>query len=185
MNRRFFVRGAAAVAILQSGAVGAMIYNRARKIETGKEVILESRFVDPRDLFRGHYVTLNLVAGDLDREEIETDGEFGYGAQVYVELEKGEGLFWTARKLWKEIPPGSDAAFLKGEISAIPSGDNTRYRIRFPFDRYFAPRLRAQELEKFRQDQQLGVVLALDEAGNGYIKGITVEGEVIYDEPLY
>lgn len=185
MNRRFFLFGAAAVAILQSGAVGAMIFNRARKLEDGREVILESRFVDPRDLFRGHYVRLNLVAGELERGKIETDGEIRNGSEVFVELQKGDGDFWTAKKLWNAIPAGSDAAFLKGEVTGIPSGNSTAYRIRFPFDRYFAPKLRAQELEKFRQDQQLGVILAVDEAGSGYIKGITVEGEVIYDEPLY
>ena len=58
-------------------------------------------------------------------------------------------------------------------------------RISFPFDRYFAPKKRAKELEKFRRDQKLGVVLSLNKEGVGLIKGITVEGKVIYNEPLY
>lgn len=199
MNRRTFFLGAAGVAILQSGAVGAMIANRARNIANGREVIVESGFVDPRDLFRGHYVTLNLVVGELNAGNVEIDREFASDETVYAELQKGGELFWTAKKLWHEIPEGVDAPFLRGEITLdpavtaaepaeredAPDAASQRYRIAFPFDRYFAPKLRAQELEKFRQDQKLGVVLSVAEDGSGIIKGITVDGEIIYDEPLF
>lgn len=198
MNRRTFILGAAGIAVLQSGAVGAMIANRARNIANGREVIVESRFVDPRDLFRGHYVALNLVVGELDSNTVEIDREFETGDAVFAELRKGDGVFWTARKLWHEIPQGADAAFLRGTITVnralattapaegedAPEPAAQSYRIAFPFDRYFAPKLRAQELEKFRREQQLGVVLSVGEDGSGIIKGITVEGEIIYDEPL-
>jgi len=185
MKRRGFLIGAVGVAVLQSGAVGAMIFNRSRQLSNGREVILESGFIDPRDLFRGHYVRLNLVVGDLKESEVLTDQKFKRRDPVYVELHKVEGLFWTARKLWHDIPSGSDKPFIKGSISRIPGTNNKTYRISFPYDRYFAPKKRAKELEKFRRDQKLGVVLALGGDGSGYIKGITVEGKVIYDEPLY
>ena len=61
---------------------------------------------------------------------------------------------------------------------------NDEIRLSLPFDRYFAPKKRAQELEKFRRESRLGVVIALNDDGNGVIKGIMVDGDVIYDEPL-
>lgn len=185
MNRRTFLFGAVGVAVMQSAAVGAMIFNRAQRIANGREVVIESALVDPRDLFRGHFVTLNLTVGTLEQDKIEVDSEFKYNSEVYVELEKGDGVFWIAKKLWHAIPPGSTSAFIKGEVTSVPNTNRKRYRIRFPFDRYFAPRKRAKELEKFRQDQNLGVVLSLDEAGIGYIKGISIQGETIYDEPIF
>lgn len=182
--RRFFL-AAVIVGLLQTAAVGAMIYDRARHIETGWEVVIESGFVDPRDLFRGHYVTLNPVVGDLRASYVGTDGDFEREDTVYVELEKGEGPYWTARKLWHAIPDGKDAPFLAGRILAAPVVPDGSFSIRFPIDRYFAERERARDLEKLRADSKLGIVLALDADGKGYVKGLMVDGESIYDEPLY
>ncbi len=185
MGRKNFLVAAVVVLVLQSAAVGAMIYKRANQLTSGREVVIESGFVDPRDLFRGHYVTLNLVVGDLHKDKISIDREFTYKDQVYVELKKGDALFWTAQKLWHELPQGSNAAFIKGKITRVPRKSSQSYRISFPYDRYFAPKKRAKELEKFRRDRKLGIVLALGKDGSGAIKGITVDGEMIYDEPLY
>ena len=185
MVRKWFFAGALLVMTFQSAAIGSMIYQRAMQMQNGAEVVLESGFIDPRDLFRGHYVTLNLTVGDLKFDDIETDKNFSYKDQVYVELEKGEGLFWVAKKLWHEIPEGSNANFIKGKITRVARKSGKSFRINFPYDRYFAPKKRAKELEKFRRDQKLGVVLALGKNGSGAIKGITVDGKMIYDEPLY
>ncbi len=185
MGRKNFLVAAVLVLLLQSAAVGAMIYKRATQLTSGREVVLESGFVDPRDLFRGHYVTLNLVVGDLHRDKIPIDKKFSYKDPVYVQLKKGEDLFWIAQKLWHALPENSDAAFIKGNITSVPRKSTQSYRISFPYDRYFAPKKRAKELEKFRRDRKLGVVLALGKDGSGAIKGITVDGKMIYDEPLY
>ena len=185
MVRKSFVLGALLVMVLQSAAIGSMIYKRAMQLQNGAEVVLESGFIDPRDLFRGHYVTLNLTVGDLQKDKIEIDSKFSYKDQVFVELKKGEDIFWVAKKLWHEIPHGSKAAFIKGNIRRVPRKKEQSYRITFSYDRYFAPKKRAKELEKFRRDRKLGVVLALGKNGSGAIKGITVDGEMIYDEPLY
>ena len=65
MSPKFYIAAAVVVALLQSGALASMIYDRAQRIATGREVVLESRMRDPRDLFRGHFVTLNLDVGQL------------------------------------------------------------------------------------------------------------------------
>ncbi len=185
MVRKGFFAGAILVMALQTAAIGAMIYKRAMQLQTGAEVVLESGFVDPRDLFRGHYVTLRLRVGDLKFGEIETDRKFSRRDFVFVELKKGDGQFWVANKLWHEIPAGTDKLFIRGAITRVPDKAGQSYRIGFAYDRYFAPKKRAKELEKFRRDQKLGVILSLGKNGLGVIKGITVDGEIIYNEPLY
>ena len=55
----------------------------------------------------------------------------------------------------------------------------------FPFDRYFAPKERALELEALDRADRMGVILALDGSGNGVIKGLMIDGARVYEEPLY
>ncbi|MBL4598018.1 MAG: GDYXXLXY domain-containing protein [Rhizobiaceae bacterium] len=185
MSRGKFLIAAILVALLQTAAIAGIMYKRAHEISTGQEVILESRFVDPRDLFRGHYVILNLNVGQLENATTEIDFTFKRQEDVFVELEEGENGFWVARKLWHEIPSDHISVFIKGKILRTPLKKTDRYQINFPQDRYFAPKKRAKELEKFRRDQQLGVILSIAPNGAGYIKGITIAGDRIYDEPLW
>ncbi|MBL4891936.1 MAG: GDYXXLXY domain-containing protein [Rhizobiaceae bacterium] len=185
MTRSSFLIAVILTAILQTGAIAGMMYKYALQINSGREVIVQSGFLDPRDLFRGHYVILNLAVGDLRSGTVKTDSRFTYREDVFVELKKGDDGFWFALKLWHEIPTSHDSAFLKGQIRSIPLLRTGRYRITFPQDRYFAPKKRAKELEKLRRDRKLGVILAVTSDGSGFIKGITIDGKKIYDEPVW
>ena len=60
-----------------------------------------------------------------------------------------------------------------------------RVRIGFPFTRYYAPRVRALELEDMNTERRLGVILSLADDGSGVITGLTLDGEKVYEEPLY
>ena len=180
---RRFLLWAILVAIAQSAVIGWMLVDRARKITTGQEVIVRSRFVDPRDLFRGHYVRLNLNVGELPAETTQIDRDFVFGETVYAELQQTDAGHWDAVKLW-HAPDQANGPVLAGTINSSPSNGADRFRILFPFDRYFAPKLRAKELENFQAEDQLGVILSLAPDGSAVIKGLTINGELIYDEPL-
>jgi uncharacterized membrane-anchored protein len=183
MTGRAFLLASVVVALAQTIAIGALIQNRAHHLSTGREVVLETGFIDPRDLFRGHYVTLNLLVGDLEAETA-VDAPFTAQEPVFVQLAADETSgYWRASKLFHQPPRQGDAPFIRGRVTAAPAGPDGNFRISFPFDRYFAARDRAVELEQLRRDQRLGVVLALDADGGGYIKGLMVDGEIIYDEP--
>ena len=60
---RLLLGGTLLAALLQTVALAGMLWPRYQLLETGKEVVLQSAMVDPRDLFRGHYTRLNLTAG--------------------------------------------------------------------------------------------------------------------------
>ncbi|MCP5085944.1 MAG: GDYXXLXY domain-containing protein [Rhodobacteraceae bacterium] len=196
MIRRGFLIGGAAAAMVQVGALGKMIWDRAQALQSGREVLLATGFIDPRDLFRGHYVTLQLEISTLEMKEVTVSGDFDYGKPVFVELQEGDGFFATAKSVSPTFPENLTGPVIRGtsefhsqapvanSLGAVAPRDETSIRIDFPFDRYFAPKLEAKRLEKLRRDQKLGVILALDEAGNGVIKGITVDGEKVYLEPL-
>ena len=186
MSKRFLWLGVLIAALIQTFFLVDMIRERASLIRNGEEVILRSNFVDPRDLFRGHYVTLNLeisrltdvpTAGDASKEKA------GNRYTIWVELEQTEeDGFWTAKTFWWSKPTDPKGPIIAGEY--VGMRDKTR-RIDFPIDRYFAPKLEAKRLEKFQRDDQLGVILVLSEDGTAAVKGITVAGERAYDEPLF
>ena len=91
MKLKWFIAGAIGAALLQSAALGKIIYDRADLIRNGAEVVLQSGMVDPRDLFRGHYVTLNLTIGRISAKDVQVVGEFERRQDVWCQPEKGRG----------------------------------------------------------------------------------------------
>lgn len=182
MRKRWVWPALGATLLVQIWIIGAMLYGRIVTLRDGQEIVIRSSFVDPRDIFRGHYVRLNP---DLLPRNQEDDSTFflewnNKSIAHYVELEKDTAGFWVAKD-FHEIYPKTEAPVLK---ATSIYGNRTTLRITLPFDRYFAPEFRAKELENLRREQRLGIVLALDGKGGGIIKGITVDGERLYDEPL-
>ena len=181
--KRFLILGAVLAAALQTAALVKMITDRAAMLRTGAEVILETGFIDPRDIFRGHYVILRLEISQLAKASLP-DADVPENAvpmDIWAELVPGDNGFWKVQNLHSALP-NTDNPILMGRLN-YSYGDT--YNITFPVDRYFAPRKRAEELEQYRRDDKLGVILALSKTGDAAVKGITVEGEPIYLEPLY
>jgi uncharacterized membrane-anchored protein len=180
-----FLLGLAVAFAAQAGIVGAMVYSRVSVLQTGQEVMLRSTFVDPRDIFRGHYVRLNLTVGGID-DDLPGMKHYAEGTPAYLTLREGRDGFWIAEAV-RDSLPGGTAPVLRA-VTILPRRSGTRETGRqavLPFDRYFADYDRAQELETLRREQKLGVILALDGKGGAVIKGLTIDGERVYDEPLW
>lgn len=188
MKVKWIIGGAVLAAVLQSAALGKIIWDRHALLENGQEVVLQSAMVDPRDLFRGHYVTLNLSVGALEEGTFTIDGKLENGEDIFVSLKPGEDEFWVADTLYAAMPEATAAPVLRGRLvstRAVTGEDAPRYVIRFPFDRYFADRKKAKDLEKVRNDRKLGVIVSVGENGEGAVKGISVDGELIYVERVF
>ncbi len=195
MKVKWFVIGAAMAGVLQTAALGSIILDRADLLRNGSEVVLQSEMVDPRDLFRGHYVVLNLAISRIDAAEVVVEGKLQTGQDVWVSLKKGEDEFWIADTLYAELPESPTGPIIRGEYDnssrvMLPGPDDGEmnqgmHSIRFPVDRFFAEENRAKDLEKVRRDRNLGVVVALSDDGDAAIKGISVEGELIYVESVW
>ncbi len=182
LSRRLIGPAALLAALVQTAAVGKMVIDRNSLLRNGAEVRLETGFIDPRDLFRGHYVTLRLDISQFSQDSVETLGDPQLGQPVWVELAEGTNGFWQPTRLYAAQPEAAQGPVLKGTLLGS-WGD--QYTLRFPIDRYFAPEPQALELEQLRRDDKLGVVLALAPDGTAAIKGLTVDGRVVYTEPLY
>lgn len=181
MTKRSYVITALIAALFQTGALAKMIVDRNHLLTDGVEVTLETGFIDPRDLFRGHYVILELEISRFPVGSVpEPENTPEYGTPVWVSLNAGSGPFWEVSGLY--LTPPDEGVSLKGIYRSASSGS---HRIEFPIDRFFAPELRATELENIRRDRKLGAILSVLPSGEAAVKGITVDGSPIYVEPLF
>lgn len=188
MMARRLIFGLVIVATLQTAALAWMIRGHWVELNSGAEVVLESTMVDPRDFFRGHYVTLRLNIQQVHRDKFAPKDQLEPGKPILATLQRGEGAYWEIAALSTTAP--RSGPFLK---SSTPYSDymiseknkNKMVRISLPFTRYYAPKKRAQELEKLRDANKMGIVVSVLPDGRGKIKGISMDGELVYDESLF
>lgn len=94
----------AAVLIAQLGALGWMIADRVRLLQSDRTVILQSEPVDPRSLLSGDYVILNYTISRFDSEELR-DLYRGEASAADEERETPETSPGTAAPLFEAGDP--------------------------------------------------------------------------------
>lgn len=184
MKPRTLLIGILIAATVQTGVLAKIITDRAARLQSGQEILVETGFIDPRDLFRGHYTILNLLISNIPAKDVKVIGKIEWYAPVYVELDTS-GEFAKPTILHATIPQNPNGPVLKGRANFNTQSAPDRYQIDFPFNRFFAAKDRALELQNLQRDRKLGVILSLANDGTALIKGLTIEGKKLYEEPLY
>lgn len=188
--------GIAIAVLFQTALLGQMVWAQITLLNSPTEVVLKTTPVDPRDIFRGDYVILNYEISAFERNKVPIADGLESGDDAYVLLNT-QGS--TAEPLEVLAAAPSDLrqgqALIRGRVNYVlrdemtPNGsdceDCPSIFISYPIDSYFVPEGTGTELEKYRDERALGVVVALNEEGDAAIKGLMIEGEKIYDEPLF
>lgn len=177
-------------AVLQTAALGYMVESRASILRNGKEVLLKTVPVDPRDLLRGDYVILSydiswlppaLFKGGLPTAPAET--------AVFVRLAKQPDGFWGAAEAsFKPLAPVDDSVVLQSQpFTYYPSsGENpSSINVDYGIERFYVPEGEGRVLEQARNAEALSVSVRVNDAGRAQIRQIAVEGTPVYEEPLY
>lgn len=176
------------------GTLALAIEHRASILRDGREIVLKTEPVDPRDLMRGDYVRL----GYTDVSSIDEDlVEGGWPAQD------------TTAPVWLVLTPGSDGAYVakaasftkppavSGEdvvLRSLParitvarpgSGVNSVGPLSFGIERYYVPEGEGLEIEKAQNEGRTTVAIRLSEDGEPQIARLMIDGETLYEEPLY
>ena len=185
--------------ILQAGILGWMIWDRAQILETGQTVRLAVEPIDPRDIFRGYYVTLNYEISRISPSELGSEEQFEKHDIVYVTLAEGENDLWHPNAISHSRPTsGSGETVIAGRVRRLTSprrivssnGDvicTSRCQtltIRYGIEQYFAQQDAAQKIESEQRDNDIEILAAIDSSGTAAIKGIIVNGILRYEEPL-
>ena len=187
IRAKWLYAGAVAAALLQSGILYAGIEKRASVLRSGREVVLQTEPVDPRDLMRGDYVILGYEISSVRRKDIL--GEPPAGARtVYVALKPDAGGVWrfsrAAFTVFGDL--ASDEAQIRGEaIYPVSDDQDQTVRLNFGIERYYVPEGEGREIEDSQREHHITAVVAVDANGGAVIKALRDNGRQLYAEPLY
>ena len=108
---------------------GSFILYLSFPLLTGTTIILKTQPVDPLDLFRGQYLTINYEISRVNLSE-----GFKEGDAVYVSLKEGSDKIWHADKILSSKP--ESGVFIKGAAKQSWRGLAVEYGI----EQYFFER---------------------------------------------
>lgn len=144
------------------GIAGTFILYLSWPLLTGKTVILKTQPVDPFDVFRGQYMTINY---EISRVELPAEAKEGNA--VYVLLKEGDDKIWHADKVSLSKP--DSGIFIKGTAKQSWRGLAVEYGI----EQYFFER--NAELPW----RNLQVKVKISDSGQARIVKLLQDGEPI------
>jgi uncharacterized membrane-anchored protein len=161
---------AAGVALQVLVLVG-MVVLRLVPLMTGETVLLRVVPVDPRDLFRGDYVTLGYEFSRTPLERI--DGLPGAllsqarGRTVYVSLvQEEDGRHWRAERISVLRPQAG--TFIRGQIGAAGT-------LEFGIDAFYVQEGRGLDYENAVRDGRLAAEVAVTSSGWAALRALRIE----------
>lgn len=185
--KKWIYVGAALTALLQTGFLFASIESRANIFRSGKEITVATNRVDPRDLLRGDYVIVGYDFSTISKSMIEGENPAG-NRNVYVALKEDKDGLWRVDRAsfipFNNLP--DDEVQLRGVSTyQINSGRNQTIFLRYGIERYYVPEGEGRVLESNIANDKVTAVLSVAKNGQVQIKGMQLDGNMIYSEPLY
>lgn len=138
----------------------------------GEEIVLEVAPFDPRDLFRGDYVSLRYEISTIRLHETPYDLNFSRGEAIYGTLSK-KGEFWTLDFVSHHKPKTMEGQVLmKGRVTR--SGDDD-ISVEWGIESYFIPEGKGRQIERQR-DGNLSAVVAVSSSGKPVLRTLLIDG---------
>lgn len=191
------------IILVQTLILAAIIANRLAILSSDFIVVLETRPIDPRSLFRGDYVRLNYDINNLQLDDLSGDTVFKRNDTVYVVLQK-KGQYWNAQAVYLEKPvlpesptgqQGSAQNIIRGVIKKVNNRhwnqdnetfiDVTSLQITYGIENYFVPEGEGLKLERPEPGDKVTLEIALDNEGYAAIKTLLLNGIAQYQESLF
>ncbi|MDR0653588.1 MAG: GDYXXLXY domain-containing protein [Synergistaceae bacterium] len=129
----------------------ALFYPQALNFATlafGERVLLETRPVDPTDILRGDYVTLDYeiqdIRDDIYPDELDLDPYSDETPAVFVELERDEDGVGSVKSVSLERPNGG--LYIKGRYTGKSWG------VDYGLSRYYVPERTGRDIEEKVRD---------------------------------
>ncbi|HEX8045832.1 GDYXXLXY domain-containing protein [Rhizobium sp.] len=192
--RRMWI-AAIIVAALQTAVLGYMVGERAWGLRSGVEVLLKTAPVDPRDLLRGDYVTLNY---DISRVPVSTlvDGppKKSVNAPILsVRLKRQDDGYWgIVESSFGALDPKPDTVVLKSLpfVGYVFDGEPTDASqamtgVTYGIERYYVPEGQGHDIESARNDHRVAIAARVAANGQAHIRSLLLDGKPLYEEPLY
>lgn len=147
--------------------IGVFVFKNEYTVCTGREVLLETIPVDPRDLFRGDYVILNYaIASDKSYRNYKNN------QIVYVKLKTDDKNIAHIDKVTEYRP--HDDLYIRGKIQNSQSKNLFNPQdIEFGIENYFVKEGTGIKLQRELRNGAL-VKVAVDKFGKAKVKGFVI-----------
>jgi uncharacterized membrane-anchored protein len=160
-------------AAAQIGLLLGMIAVHAAPLVLGETVVLRVRPVDPRDFFRGDYVTLAYDINGVPPAGIEGDPLQWQGGRlnrvdypVYVTLEpEADGVHWRPARASVHRP--ASGKYIRGRF--------LNGQLRFGIEAFYVQEGRGLEWERLRNSRQLSAEIALTSWGQAALRQLRAD----------
>jgi uncharacterized membrane-anchored protein len=176
--------------LLQCVLLVLMVADRMQILREGREVTLQTQPVDPRDLLRGDYVVLRYDISQLSAGALAGKTAGTRDPVVFVKLApNANGLYEAVSVSAEPVAVTAPEILIRGRVShSCGSTSRTfcdKLTIKYGLESYFVPEGEGRKLEQARNQQKLRVVAAVLPSGRAAIKRLLLDGEPVYEEPLY
>ena len=155
------------VLVLLIGVAGGFVLYLSMPLLTGKTVILKTQPVDPFDMFRGQYLTINYEISRINLADAKE------GDNIYVSLKEGDDKIWHSTNISLSKP--DSGIFIKGKAKQSWRGLAVEYGI----EQYFFER----DAHIPRMDS---VEVKIDDSGHARIVELLMNGQplnITYRKP--
>jgi len=176
--------------LLQCILLMLMVADRMQILREGREVTLQTQPVDPRDLLRGDYVVLRYDISQLPAGALAGTPAAERNPAVFVRLApNANGLYEAVSVHAAPVAVTAPEILIRGRVSySCGSTGRTfcdKLTVKYGLESYFVPEGEGKKLEQARNQQKLRVVAAVLPSGRAAIKRLLLDGEPVYEEPLY
>ena len=181
-----------AALVIQVALLAAMVIDRMQILRDGVEVSLQTRPVDPRDIFRGDYVVLGYDISEVATGALKDQPAGTKNRVVFVKLRPNrDGIYEAVSVHTDPVAVEKPEVLIRGQVDyGATCGPQNRsfcatLRLRYNLEKYFVPEGEGRKLEEFRNQRKMTVVAAVLPSGRAAIKRLLVDGKPVYDEPWF
>ncbi len=192
MNKtKLFLLGFIILALIQIFVPLKMVIDREDILKNGKEFKFKTMAVDPYDLFRGKYITLNYISDNICIEQDEE--KWKRIDTIYVIISQDKDGFAIIKSVSAQEPKGK-VDFIKAKMYFISQKEkkdkvkNTKKRvkvlhIKYPFQRFYMDEFKAYKAEvayrKANREKKEAYALIRVKKGIAVLKDVMIEGQSI------
>ncbi|UCI05118.1 GDYXXLXY domain-containing protein [Mesorhizobium sp. B1-1-8] len=192
MTGKKLIISALVLALVQIGFLSWIIAGRAAILRNGKEILLKVEPVDPRDLLRGDYISLNnnisripvKLIGNIPPNKFSSDD-----TSIVVRLKKGADGYWQPTSAWfghAPAPAGADEADVVGHVSeGWDLHEEAMITPDYGIGRFYVPEGEGMAIQNDMRVRPFGIKLALSANGTAQIKALMDGDKTLFEEPLY
>lgn len=162
MNKGLIAGGLGLAILFQIGVLAVEYLAAVYPLWSGQPVKLATLPVDPRSLFRGNYARLRYGISTIPAAELDDARGIRNDEVIYVRLKKADDDIYGFAGASLERP--NSGLFIRGRAIRSVAGDGAQLGVRYGIEAWFAPKNKAQQLER---DLRQGAVAVVMIAENG------------------